>query len=86
MYNPDCPPTRRVRANGQLSEQFHIFSGTPQGCPASPLIFLMIAEALTRVVLDDTDLKGVMVGGAERKLTQFADDTQFLMKNGCAAL
>ena len=54
MYNPDAPPLRRVRSNGQRSETFSIYSGVPQGCPASPLIFLLVTEALTRLVLDDT--------------------------------
>ena len=53
MYNMDYPPTRHVRANGKKGAPFNIFSGVPQGCPASPLIFLIIAEALTRAIEQD---------------------------------
>ena len=80
MYNKRHPPKRRVRTNGEYSRPFSIKSGTPQGCPASPLIFLIVAEALTRVVLDHPDLKGVTVAGREVRLSQFADDTQFLLQ------
>jgi hypothetical protein len=79
MYNKDAPPIRRVRANGELSDSFEIQSGTPQGCPLSPLIFLLIGEALTRSVMEDPQLKGIWAGGKEYKLSQFADDTQFLL-------
>jgi len=41
------------------------------------LIFLIVAEALTRRVLEDETLEGVVVGGHEVTLSQFADDTQF---------
>ena len=47
MYNDDAPPMRRTRVNGARSDPFSIHSGVPQGCPASPLIFLLVAEALT---------------------------------------
>jgi hypothetical protein len=54
-------------------------SGVPQGCPASPIIFLLIAEALSRAIISDTRLKGVTVDGVEYKITQFADDTQLIL-------
>ena len=81
MYNSEFAPTRQVKANGELSAPVVIRSGTPQGCPASPLIFLLVAEALTRAVLEDKNLKGFTTReGIEVKLSQFADDTQFLLR------
>jgi hypothetical protein len=81
MYNAGAPPKRRVRANGEYSAPFEVLSGTPQGCPLSPLIFLLVAEGLTRVVMEDEELLGIRVAGREYKLSQFADDTQFLLRN-----
>ena len=81
MYCEDAPPVRHVKVNGQRSAPFSIFSGVQQGCPASPLIFLIAAEALSRVILDDKHLLGVEVGGTTLKLCQFADDTQFFLRN-----
>ena len=81
MYNPHARPVRQVKTNGVLSEPFEICSGTPQGCPASPLIFLLVAEALTRVVMEDEQLEGYQTASGVRvKLSQFADDTQFLLR------
>jgi hypothetical protein len=80
IYNSYSPPIRRVKANGERSPPFEVHSGTPQGCPASPLIFLLVAEALTRAVESDEHLRGVTVGGREVRISQFADDTQFLLR------
>ena len=80
MYNEFSPPSRRVKVNGVYSAPFMIRSGTPQGCPASPLIFLLVAEALSRTIMQDGHLQGVRVGGRTVKLSQFADDTQFFLK------
>jgi len=81
MYNKDAPPRRRIRVNGETSEWFTINSGVPQGCPTSPLIFLLVAESLSRAVEASTDLEGVTIGGQEYRLSQFADDTQIILKN-----
>ena len=80
MYTHEAPPLRQVRCNGIRSETFAIASGVPQGCPTSPLVFLLVAEALTRAVASDEKLKGVTLGGQEHKITQFADDTQMILK------
>ena len=81
MYNDNAPPVRRVRVNGVHSDAFHIRSGVPQGCPVSPLIFLLVAEALTRAILDEpsSKLRGIDIGGSEVRITQFADDTQLVL-------
>ena len=39
-------PTRTIQANGYLSSPFPIRSGVAQGCPLSPLLFLLVAQAL----------------------------------------
>ena len=44
MYNTEAPPKRRVYANGYYSDWFDIKSGVAQGCPLSPLLFLVVAE------------------------------------------
>ena len=65
--------------NGYYSDEFQIKSGVAQGCPLSPLLFLVVAEGL-RVSLDmETGFKGIKVGTSYYKLSQFADDTTVLM-------
>ena len=79
MYNSEAPPQRFLRVNGTRSDPFSIMSGVPQGCPASPLLFLVVAEALTRAIEDDKRIHGIKVHDQEIKITQFADDTQILL-------
>ena len=59
MYNHDSPPLRRIKINGSRGRQFELHSGVPQGCPAAPLIFLIVTEALSRlpVINEDNELK-----------------------------
>ena len=78
MYNTDKPPRRRVFANGYYSEWFPIKSGVAQGCPLSPLLFLIVAEGL-KISLDmEHKFKGIRIGGKYYKLSQFADDTTLI--------
>ena len=50
-----------------------------QGCPLSPYIFIMCTEILTTAVRKDFQIKGISVGSTECKLSQFADDTTFIL-------
>ena len=49
-YSHENPPTRRMYVNGYLGPEFELASGVAQGAPCSPLLFLVLAEALTRLV------------------------------------
>jgi hypothetical protein len=42
----------------------------------SPLAFLIIAEALTRLIQNDSSIKGIEINGINIQISQFADDTQ----------
>ena len=79
LYNQQAAPIRQVKANGVRSATFTLGSGTPQGCPASPLFFLLIGEGLTRIIQEGDQtfgkLEGVKIGETEHLISQFADDT-----------
>jgi hypothetical protein len=81
MANASNPPSRRVKIAGQFSNPFTIKCGVPQGCPFSPLAFLVVAEFLTRMILGASDIEGITADGEEHRISQFADDTQLLLKN-----
>jgi hypothetical protein len=80
LSHPHSPPKRRVRVKGNLSEEFTIHCGIPQGCPFSPLAFLIIAKGLTRLI-EATEIEGIPINNAVIKVSQFADDTQIIARN-----
>ena len=79
MYNHERPPTRRVSANGYLSNKFPIHSGVAQGCPLSPLLFLLVAETL-KICMELENVEGIKIGDKSYEISQFADDTTGLLK------
>ena len=91
LYNPCSPHERAIKVNGTVSEYFPLGSGVPQGCPASPLYFLLIAEGLTRLINSDPEIEGIAIRTPHQaqhglpatihKLTQFADDSLFYLRN-----
>ena len=81
MYDETSPPKRRILANGYYSDWFEIKSGVAQGCPLSPLLFLLVAEGL-RISLDmQTKFEGVQIGDRRYKISLFADDTTLILRN-----
>ena len=75
----DKPPKRRIYANGHLSEWYRVSLGTAQGCPLSPLLFLIIVEGLTRMIETDDDIIGIKIGDKRYKISHFADDSLLLL-------
>ena len=61
-------PTRTIQANGYLSSPFPIRSGVAQGCPLSPLLFLLVAQALKYAVDMRDGVQGIQVGDYFYKL------------------
>jgi hypothetical protein len=75
------PPPRTVKINGLRSATFNIHCGVPQGCLFSPLAFLVVAEALTRLILASSDLKSIDIGTVNHRISQFADDITMYAKD-----
>ena len=68
-----------VIVNGHLPDWFSLHRGCRQGDPLSPYIFILCAEVLAEMVRGNTRIKGIMVTDSEFKLSQYADDTTFLL-------
>ena len=79
LYNERRPPKRKIYANGDFSRVYTIHQGTAQGCPLSPLLFLAVMEALTRLIKTDGELRGIPIEGREHFLNMFADDTMLAL-------
>jgi len=79
FYNVDNAPQRRILTNGFYSDFFSIKSGVAQGDPLSPLLFLLVAEALKLTIAADKRVKGIKIGNQRHLLSQFADDTTLML-------
>uniref|UniRef100_A0A8C5P7R3 Reverse transcriptase domain-containing protein n=1 Tax=Leptobrachium leishanense TaxID=445787 RepID=A0A8C5P7R3_9ANUR len=67
-------PTAKVLASGFLSSSFSITNGTRQGCPLSPLIFVLAWEPLASRIRRDSSVSGISTPDGVHKLAMFADD------------
>ena len=66
-----------VLQSGFLSEPISIKRGCRQGDPIASYLFLIGAEILSRLILNNKDITGIIIDGFEFKLTQF--DTTLLL-------
>lgn len=74
-------PVAAVKVNGQISKPFYLYHGTRQGCPLSPLIFVLALEPLTCAICENTDITGIRIGGHDFKLNMYADDILLTLSN-----
>ena len=66
----------RLRVNGELSPEYSMLAGTPQGDPLSCLLFNLYIEPLIRYINSLATIRGVPIPGSDRiiKALFFADD------------
>ena len=83
-YSHTTPPTRQIYVNGFLGPSFPLGSGVAQGCPLSPLLFLIIAEPLTRLFNQNRNIYGIVFTAGKKtyrhKISQFADDSTLILR------
>ena len=69
-----------VNNGGWLTDFYSIERGLRQGCPLSPLSYLLVAELLALKVKQNTAIKGFKITNTQHiKILQYADDTTFLL-------
>ena len=68
-----------VKNSGFISEDFGMERGVRQGCPISPLLFLITTELLSINIRKDNKIKGCRIGRTSTKIKQFADDTTLFL-------
>ena len=70
-----------VKNNGFLSGNFKMERGLRQGCPLSPLLFVLTVELLAQKIRQDKNIKGIIINTKSTKIRQYADDTTLLLKD-----
>uniref|UniRef100_A0A803SLC5 Reverse transcriptase domain-containing protein n=1 Tax=Anolis carolinensis TaxID=28377 RepID=A0A803SLC5_ANOCA len=76
-----CQQTARIITNGHLSSSINIEKGTRQGCPLSPLLFIMTLEVLLESIRKNKDLQGLRIRNHCHKIRAFADDIVCLIED-----
>ncbi len=74
-------PQASVLCNGLVSSRFKLHRGTKQGCPLSPLIFVLVLEPLAIAIRSNPNIKGVLAGQQEHKIFLYADDILLIFSN-----
>ena len=74
----------KIINNGWLSDPIEIERGLRQGCPLSPLLYVLVAETLGQAIRKEQEIHGVHYPGGKgitSKITQYADDTTLTLKD-----
>ena len=74
----------RVVCNGNLSASVFLERGVRQGCPLSPLLYVLVSEVLSTQIRKCGDIVGFRLPGAEGlqfKVSQYADDATLFVKD-----
>lgn len=76
-----------VLVNGHVSEVFQVTRGVRQGCPLSPLLYILVSKTIAKDVQNATSIDGFLLLN-ERcvKIFQYADDTAVLVRSDDALL
>ncbi|KAJ1174922.1 hypothetical protein NDU88_000213 [Pleurodeles waltl] len=69
-----CAPKAAVRVNGTLFLPFSVGRGTRQGCPLSPLLFVLYMEPFAQRLRDNPLVDGIKFGGEHHLISLYADD------------
>lgn len=62
-------PTTLIKVNGVCSDCFTLSRGMHQGCPLSLILFVLAIEPLAAAIRSDPDIRGVVIGDVEYKLS-----------------
>ena len=72
-----------ARNGGYISQEFSMERGVRQGCPISPILFILTSELFAASVRADPKIKGIKLpySNIYVKLLHYADDITLLLKD-----
>ena len=71
----------RVMVNGVLSDTFKVFRGVRQGCPISPLLYVITSEVFAHYIRITNRISGIPLYGCNNRITKYADDTSLFLSS-----
>ena len=77
-----CNVRSSVNVNGYLSQPFSLSRGVRQGCPLSPLLYVLVSEVLAVNIRANPRIRGLSLPGTQDPLppiSQYADDTSLIV-------
>lgn len=78
LYNN---PKALIKINNIFSDPIKINNSAHQGCPLSPLLFILSLEPLIRTINISQDIKDFTVHDREYKIAAYADDLLFFVSS-----
>ena len=78
LYND---PSLVIKNNGWLSNRIPMLKGIRQGCPLSALLFILSVECLAVKMRNSKLIHGIVIGGQELRILQYADDSILTLSN-----
>lgn len=68
-------PQAEVMINNIISAPFPLYRGTRQGCPLSPMLFVLALKPFAIAIRNHSVIKGIHTLNLEHCLALYADDT-----------
>ena len=77
-----------VNVNGYLTPFFSLSRGVRQGCPLSPLLYVLVSEVLACSIRADPRIQGLSLPGCPvlSPISQYADDTSLILTSDAGIL
>lgn len=72
-------PSAKIKVNGILTDKVQISNGNRQGCPLSPLLFILSLEPFIRWINKNQSIAGFEVANRMYKIAAYADDLLFFL-------
>ena len=72
-----------INVNGYLSSFFDLSRGVRQGCPLSPLLYVLVSEVLATNIRCNPSISGLRLPGCDplSHISQYADDTSLILSS-----
>ena len=75
-----------VLQSGFLSDFINVEKGCRQGDPIAAYLFIICAEILLLMIINNDSISGIKIGNTMHKITQFADDTTIILDGASVSL